>query len=75
MNRIMVEGPIKAQLDGLILPVEVVDEKGRRLGHFLPTAAPTAFDECPYSPEELEKMHAETGGRTLPEIWKSLGVK
>jgi hypothetical protein len=75
MNRITVEGPIKAQLDGLALPVEVVDETGRWLGHFVPAAAMVAADECPDSPHELERMHAEKGGRTLPEIWKSLGAK
>jgi hypothetical protein len=75
MNRITVEGPIKVQLDGLSLPVEVVDETGRWLGHFVPAAAMVAADECPDSPDELERMHAEKGGRTLPEIWKALGAK
>jgi len=75
MNRITVEGPIKAQLDGLALPVELVDETGRRLGHFVPAAPTVASDDCPYSSAELERMRAEQGGRTLPEIWKSLGAK
>jgi hypothetical protein len=75
MNKIMVEGPMKAQLDGLAVPVEVVDETGRWLGHFVPAAATLAADECPHSPDELERMHVEKGGRTLSEIWKSLGAK
>ncbi len=28
---------------------------------------------CPYSAAELEEMHQQTGGRSLAEIWKSLG--
>ena len=74
MNRITVVDPLKTQFDGLAEPVEVVDEKGRRLGHFLPNLAATASDACPYTPDELERMRSEEGGRPLPEIWKSLGT-
>jgi len=72
MNRITVVDPLKQQLGGLAEPVEVVDEKGRRLGHFVPTLATTASDACPYTTEELQRMHSEEGGRALPEICKSL---
>jgi len=72
MNRITVVDSLKQQLDGLAEPVEVVDEKGRRLGHFVPSLATTASDACPYTAEELQRMQSEEGGRALPEIWKSL---
>jgi hypothetical protein len=75
MNRIMIDNPLKAQLAALIGPVEVVDETGRSLGHFVPTQATIASDECPYSAEELQRMRSEEGGRPLVEIWKSLGAK
>jgi hypothetical protein len=50
----------------------VVDDKGRRLGHFVPTLATMASDACPYTAEELQRMRSEEGGRALPEIWKTL---
>ncbi len=44
-------------------------------GDSVPAAAVLAADECPHSPGELQTMRAEQGGRTLSEIWKSLGAK
>ena len=75
MNRIIVYEPLKGQLGGAAQPVELVDESGRRLGHFVPTRIAEPADECPYSPEQLDEMRSERGGRPLKEIWKSLGVK
>ena len=75
MNRITVHAPLKTQLDGLAEPVEVVDETGRRLGHFVPAPATMASDDCPYSSEELERMRDEEGGRALPDVWMSLDAK
>jgi hypothetical protein len=37
--------------------------------------ATTASDECPYTPDQLYAMRGEQGGRSLSEIWKSLGAK
>jgi hypothetical protein len=57
----------------------VCDEAGHTLGRFVPenlykkmlyTAVTAA---CPYTEEELEQFRQEKGGRTLAEIWKSLG--
>lgn len=75
VNRITVPESLKTELDGVAQPVELVDEAGRRLGHFVPTPVPGPADQCPYSPEELEQMRSERGGRPLKEIWPSLGAK
>lgn len=75
MDRITVGSPVDLQFGGLAEPVVVVDRSGRTLGHFVPTGAMAAADDCPYSPEELERMRLEEGGRSLQEIWKSLGAK
>ncbi len=42
MNRITVHEPLKGELDGIAQPVELIDEAGKRLGHFVPasTTAP-----------------------------------
>ena len=74
MNRITVDSSLKSQLDGLDTPVEVVDETGRKLGHFVPTST-LSSENCPYSAEELARMHNEQDGRSLADIWKSLGAK
>jgi hypothetical protein len=75
MNRITVDNSLKAQLDAISEPVEVVDESGRTLGHFLPALPMGASDRCPYSATDIERLRREEGGRPLAEIWKSLGVK
>ncbi|MDY0167368.1 MAG: hypothetical protein RBS80_12540 [Thermoguttaceae bacterium] len=74
MNHITVDLPLTMRLHGLVEPVELVDETGRRLGHFVPAVSVDAA-ECPYSSEELEAMRREDGGRSFSEIWKSLGAK
>lgn len=75
MNRITVDNSLTSELDRLNEPAEVVDPSGRRLGHFVPAASMAAPDECPYSPEELERMRSEEGGRPLGDIWRSLGAE
>jgi hypothetical protein len=75
MNRITVDDVLKSRLDGAVEPVEVCDLDGQMLGHFVPIAALESRDGCPYSTDELNRMHAEDGGRSLAEIWKSLGAK
>ena len=73
--QILVDSPLNAQLAGLVQPIEVVDETGRSLGHFVPAQATIVSDVCPYSAEELARMRSAEGGRPLAEIWKSLGAK
>ena len=75
MNRITVREPLKGELDAVAQPVELIDEAGRRLGHFVPARIAAPDDDCPYSQKELDQMHSERGGRRLMEIWKSLGAE
>ena len=75
MNQITVGQPLTTQLERLAVPVEVVDETGRSLGHFVPRSATITSDDCPYSLDELEAMRAEPEGRSLSAIWDSLGAK
>jgi len=75
MNQITVDSSLKSQFAGLHEPVEVVDESGRRLGHFVPTAPSRQSDDCPYSAQDLDRMRNERGGRPLAEIWRSLGAR
>lgn len=75
MNRIAVSRPLTSRLEEFAVPVEVVDETGRLLGHFVPRLATISSGECPYGPDELDAMRGDQGGRPLSEIWRSLGAK
>lgn len=55
---------------------EPCDRSGRALGHFVPVTGPGRggdADECPYTEEELARMRAESGGRSLGKIRERLG--
>jgi hypothetical protein len=74
----------KVTLDnGLLVkhePLEICDEGGQTVGHFLPPGVYKKFvyaalaAECPYSAEDLARMQQETGGRPLAELWRELGA-
>lgn len=79
MGKLILDAELRKKLNGLNEPMEICDEGGQTLGHFLPA---TAFDDLfyaalavdsPHSKEELRRRHREIGGRSLAEIWKSLG--
>ena len=73
MERITIDDAAGSQLGACSVIAEICDRSGRKLGHFVPASVPPGAEECPYSEEELARMRHEQGGRTLPEIWKSLG--
>ena len=76
MVRVIVDNSLRTQLDAYDAPVQLCDESGRLIGHFVPVQVPSkqepAVDQCPYTKEELSRMQQETGGRALSEIWNSL---
>ena len=79
MGKLTLDSDLRNKLGSLGAPVEFCDEAGHVVGHFLP--APLYEDlfyaalaaESPHTKEELKRRHAERGGRSLAEIWKSLG--
>jgi hypothetical protein len=75
MDQVTIDSPLVARLAGLDHAVELVDASGRSLGQFIPTTFPPASDECPYSAAELAAARRQEGGRSLAEIWRSLGAK
>ena len=80
MSRVTIDDAIRAKLNGLNEDLELCDENGNILGHFLPQREYLhlmileAEAQCPYTKEQLEEFRKEKGGRKLSEIWKSLGV-
>ena len=77
MTKVMIDESLRSKLNGMDDQVELCDESGRTMGHFLPDAVYRkllyAFDQCPYSEEELRGHMEEPGGRPLDEIWRRLG--
>lgn len=79
MTKLTLDVGLRSKLNGLDEPIEVCDEAGQTVGHFLP--APVFDDllyaalsaESPHSKEELRRRHQETNGRSLAEIWRDLG--
>ena len=80
MSKITLDHELRAKLNGLTEHLEIYDEAGQIVGHFLPPALYAKFvytalaAECPYGAEELERMHRETGGGPLADLWKNLGA-
>lgn len=77
MVRIVVGSDMGKQLAELDGPADLFDEVGRTLGRFTPARGifqPPPEDHCPHTADELAAMRAETGGQSLEEIWKDLGV-
>ena len=80
MRAIVVDPELRVKLNGLDQEVEICDEAGRTVGHYVPEemyqkmlyAAVEAA--CPHSKEEIERRRNETGGTSLAEFWKSMGV-
>jgi hypothetical protein len=79
MKQVTLDASLRSRLNGLSEELELLDEKGQTLGHFLPEALykkmlyAAAEAACPYSKEELEQFRQETGGQPLANFWKTLG--
>jgi hypothetical protein len=71
MDEIIIPDTLIAQLRTAVGPLKIVDRDGHIVGQFVPQSA----SDCPRSLEELRRIVKEESGRSLAEIWKSLGVK
>lgn len=77
MSRVILDPQLRSKLNGLNEQVEICDEAGKTLGHFVPESLYreflVAWSRSNLSDEELERRRREPRGRTLAEIWKELG--
>jgi hypothetical protein len=78
MTKIIVDSTLRDKLSAIKDAVELCDEEGRTLGRFLPSGHDRdllsgASFPIPFSDEEIARRRQEKGGRSLAEIWKSLG--
>jgi hypothetical protein len=78
MGKLVLDPELRARLNGLNEELEIYDETGRVVGHFLPAEAYQRLryqraESCyPYSATEREAHAHQTGGRPLKEIWKAM---
>jgi hypothetical protein len=80
MNKVVVDPDLRSRWNALDQPLEICDEQGKTLGHYLPAEqfnrlmyAVAEAQRPPLSDEEKNRRRTERGGRTLKEIWRSLG--
>jgi hypothetical protein len=79
MSTITLDAAFRSKLNGLNEQLELCDENGMTVGHFLPADIYHNFiyrlaeSQCPYTPDQLQAMQQETGGQPLTTLWQSLG--
>lgn len=73
---VVVDVATSSQLVGLEMPVEVCDESGRMLGHFVPASDDVRqvyeWAMTQISDEELDRRRQEPDGRTTAEVLRHL---
>jgi hypothetical protein len=76
MHKVILDESLRAKLNNLDAEVEVCDESGRTVGHFLPEEVYMellyASAKARYSDEELDRRRYEEGGSSLAEFWKRM---
>jgi hypothetical protein len=77
MSKLILDEALREKLNGLESTVEVYTEADQPVGYFVPRDEYLklfyAWANAQVTDEELERADQEPGGRTLAEIWKSLG--
>jgi hypothetical protein len=78
MSQLVISDAVRAELERATEPVDLVDQSGHTVGHYIPQTSPVTEPLCPWEPtlteEEIDRRVSQ-GGRSLSEIWKRLGVK
>jgi len=78
MSKVIVDDELRAKLNGLHEGVELCDPSGEPIAYLLSPAEyerlVIAWAKTQCTDEELQQAAQEKGGRTLAEIWKSLGA-
>jgi hypothetical protein len=76
MSKLILGPELRQQIKSLHEQLEVCDESGKTLGHFLPEKLyqdmVNVYLESVFPKHEVEEALQQTGGRTLKEIWQRL---
>lgn len=80
MDKVILDPTLREKLNGLDREVELCDETGRTVGHYLPVEEyrklKVASLKIPFTEEEIEEARQQKGtGSTLAEFWTKMGVK
>lgn len=76
MTKVIVDSATRDQLMHVQKPLELCDDAGRVLGHFIPAPDASQIGTGPQvSEEELDRRERAGGGRQLAEILADLGSK
>ncbi len=77
MTKVTIDSSLRTKLNGLDQQMELCDETGRTLGHFLPADVYremlVTWSKARASDEELDRRMREPGACSLAEIWERLG--
>jgi hypothetical protein len=78
MNRVVVDEAVRAKLNGQSEQLELWDESGHELGHYLPAdkfrALLRACGQSLFTDVEVRQAEEQPRtGKSLGEIWKELG--
>ena len=77
MGKIILDSELRAKLNGLNEQLEICDEAGMPVGHYLPLEVYKKLlyggVEIPLSEEEIEERRKEKGGSSLADFWKRMG--
>lgn len=74
MSKIVIDPDLHRRLHGLNETVAIEDEEGKTLGRFVPEEDyhrmlyAYLIKTCPVSEEQIQRIRAEKGGRSLQEI-------
>ncbi len=78
MSKVILDDDLRAKLNGLGADVELCDPSGRPLAYVV---NPDDYRKLQYlraagrhTPEEIERLRQQTGGRPLSDILKDLGA-
>jgi len=79
MTKVTLDNDLRSKLNGLNVPLELCDESGQTVGHFLPEDQYRqllyAWLNTQVTDDELDRASAEPGGHTLDDLWQTLGRK
>ena len=79
MSKIILDADWQARLNGFEGPLELCDEAGKTLGHFVPEELYRRFLQASANSQisdgEIIELRKQSGGRSLAEIWQSLVLR
>ena len=80
MSSAVLDANKRVTIDAFNETIEIKEQNGQVVGRYVPEADykkmlyAWAEAVCPFTPEERERRRKESGGISLAEFWKKMGV-